>query len=311
MRVSVSAGSKVRRSARAMTCITERRAWKPSGRRPSTSRVRLILAGARMLMARHTGSCDLGLRRTLAGQNSGERKVGWRVLPHSLAPAGQQLARSEALWREVGAGGVPPGAVLPTLRWYGYSRPAVVLGVGQRPEAVDAAAAAGAGVQVERRTSGGTAVLADETMLALDVAVPAADARAGTDILEAYRWLGAAIRDALAPLLVSGAERLRPRSGFHLATSSSTILRKSSGELATTSMNWRRSFSRTSGSAHTLAISSCSRFWMAAGVFAGAMKPSMRRLARRASRLRPVWANLGSRASASPMRLQRPSSCRL
>jgi lipoate---protein ligase len=135
--------------------------------------------------------------------------VGWRVLPHSLAPAGLQLSRSEALWREVGAGGVPPRVVLPTLRWYGYSRPAVVLGVGQRLEAVDAAAAAGAGVQVERRTSGGTAVLADETMLALDVAVPAADARAGTDVLEAYRWLGAAIRDALAPLLVCGAERLR------------------------------------------------------------------------------------------------------
>jgi lipoate-protein ligase A len=64
-------------------------------------------------------------------------------------------------------------------------------------------------VQVERRTSGGTAVLADETMLALDVALPASDARAGTDVLEAYRWLGEAIREALAPLRTSGSERLR------------------------------------------------------------------------------------------------------
>ena len=62
--------------------------------------------------------------------------------------------------------------MLPTLRWYGYSRPAVVLGVGQRPEAVDRCRGRAAGVQVDRRTSGGTAVLADETMLALDVAAP-------------------------------------------------------------------------------------------------------------------------------------------
>jgi lipoate-protein ligase A len=130
--------------------------------------------------------------------------VGWHVLPYSVAPAGAQLARSEALWREVGAG---PGR--PTLRWYGYSRPAVVLGVGQRPEAVDLAAAAAAGVQVERRTSGGTAVLVDETMLALDVAVPSGDVRAGTDVLEAYRWLGAAIREALSSLLVPRSARLR------------------------------------------------------------------------------------------------------
>jgi lipoate---protein ligase len=46
-------------------------------------------------------------------------------------------------------------------------------------------------------------------MLALDVALPASDARAGTDVLEAYRWLGEAIQEALAPLRAAGSERLR------------------------------------------------------------------------------------------------------
>src|SRR5262245_61624933 len=107
----------------------------------------------------------------------------WRILPLTLATAAEQLGRSEALWGEVAAGGAPP-----TMRWYGYSAPAVVLGVGQSLQAVDAAAARAAGVAVVRRASGGTAVLADETMLALDVAVPAGHPRAGSDILEAYRW---------------------------------------------------------------------------------------------------------------------------
>jgi lipoate-protein ligase A len=117
----------------------------------------------------------------------------------TLATAAEQLARSEALWREVAAGEGPP-----TMRWYGYSAPAVVLGVGQSLQAVDAEAARAAGVAVVRRASGGTAVLADETMLALDVAVPSVHPRAGSDILEAYRWLGEVFRDALASLASPG-----------------------------------------------------------------------------------------------------------
>ena len=71
------------------------------------------------------------------------------------------------------------------------------------------AAAAAAGVQVERRTSGGAAVLADGSMLALDVALPASDSRAGADVLEAYRWLGEAIQEALSPLTAPGSPELR------------------------------------------------------------------------------------------------------
>jgi lipoate-protein ligase A len=128
----------------------------------------------------------------------------WRVIPFSRAEAAVQLARSETLWQEVAAGSAPP-----TLRWYGYSAPAVVLGVGQSPDVVDAAAAGAAGLAVVKRTSGGTAVLADETMLALDVAVPALHPRAGVDVLEAYRWVGDAFRAALAALAPAAAARIR------------------------------------------------------------------------------------------------------
>ena len=128
----------------------------------------------------------------------------WRVIPFSRAEAAVQLTRSETLWQEVAAGSAPP-----TLRWYGFSAPAVVLGVGQSPDAVDAAAAGAAGLAVVKRTSGGTAVLADETMLALDVAVPALHHRAGADVLDAYRWVGDAFRAALTALAPAAAARIR------------------------------------------------------------------------------------------------------
>jgi lipoate-protein ligase A len=128
----------------------------------------------------------------------------WRVIPFSRAGAAAQLARSEALWQEVAGGAAPP-----TLRWYGYAAPAVVLGAGQPPDAADAAAARAAGYAVVKRTSGGTAVLADETMLALDVALPAAHPRAGTDVVAAYRWVGDAFRETLSALAPDVAPRLR------------------------------------------------------------------------------------------------------
>jgi lipoate-protein ligase A len=128
----------------------------------------------------------------------------WRLIPFAAAPAGAQLARSEALWQEVAAGTAPP-----TLRWYGYSSPALVLGVGQSLDVADGPAAAAAGAVVVKRTSGGTAVLADETMLALDVALPAGHPRAGTDVVAAYRWVGDAFREALAALAPGAAGRIR------------------------------------------------------------------------------------------------------
>jgi lipoate-protein ligase A len=110
----------------------------------------------------------------------------------SIGSAAAQLAATEALWKAVAAGETPP-----TLRWYGYRGTALVLGVGQRDEVVDSVAAAAAGVEVVRRSSGGAVVLANEALLALDVAVPEDHPRAGRDVVAAYRWLGEAFAAAL------------------------------------------------------------------------------------------------------------------
>lgn len=129
--------------------------------------------------------------------------AGWRIVPFDLAPAAEQLERSEVVWRAVAAGAAPP-----TLRWYSYSAPAVVLGVGQRREIVDSAACARAGISVAQRTSGGTAVLGNREMLALDVALPGDHPLADQDVLGAYHWLGRVFRDALEALTRDGPARL-------------------------------------------------------------------------------------------------------
>lgn len=126
-----------------------------------------------------------------------ESPVGaeWRILPFTVAPAAEQLERSERLWRAVASEGAPPA-----LRWYGYSAPAVVLGVGQPPAIMDEGECVGAGVTVVKRTSGGAAVLADEQLLALDVALPDRHPLVGRDIVGAYRWLGEVWRESLNAL---------------------------------------------------------------------------------------------------------------
>jgi lipoate-protein ligase A len=121
----------------------------------------------------------------------------------TVEPPDAQLARSGALGRAVAAGESPPA-----LRWYGYSAAAIVLGVGQPATAVDCGAARSQGMTVARRDSGGTAVLADETLLALDVALPAGHPLAGADVLEAYCWLGEVFRRVLVAMAPGQAARL-------------------------------------------------------------------------------------------------------
>jgi lipoate-protein ligase A len=74
----------------------------------------------------------------------------------------------------------------------------LVIGSAQAPGSVDLAACAAAGVAVVRRGSGGGAVLCDDGLLEVDVAVPAGDPLAIADVAESYRWLGEAWVAALA-----------------------------------------------------------------------------------------------------------------
>ena len=116
-----------------------------------------------------------------------------RVLPASAMPAAEQLAGSLALLAGLEHTGVP------AMRWYQFGRPALLLGSAQRLTEVDLAACAAAGIPVHRRRSGGGAVLGDSLLL-LDLALPAEDPLYTSDVTESYRWLGAVWAAALGAL---------------------------------------------------------------------------------------------------------------
>lgn len=90
-----------------------------------------------------------------------------------------------------------------SVTWCEATRPAVVLGSTQRPEA----AAARTGLDVARRRSGGGAVLVEPGRVVwADVVVPAGDPLWDADVGRAAWWLGEAWAAALARLGVGGAE---------------------------------------------------------------------------------------------------------
>ena len=115
----------------------------------------------------------------------------WRRIYEPPGTAADLLAGSETLLAAVGTGG------LPALRWYVTPQPALVLGVGQPRDDFDAAACQRAGLPIVRRSSGGTAVLADDGLLNLDIALPAAHPLGHRDVVRAYAWLGTALARAL------------------------------------------------------------------------------------------------------------------
>lgn len=113
----------------------------------------------------------------------------WRCLPWSGADAALELASGSALLTGLTplADGPPPS---PALRWYSVAAPALVLGAGQPLHQVDTAACQAAGVTLHRRSSGGTSVLLEPSMLMQDIALPRSHRLARSDVTESYRWLG-------------------------------------------------------------------------------------------------------------------------
>lgn len=122
------------------------------------------------------------------------RSEPWRLIYEPPGPATQLLLGSEQLLASVGAGS------LPALRWYVVIHPVLVIGVGQPMSEIDTSACLKLGISPVRRSSGGRAVLADDGLLNLDIALPAGHRLSSLDVVDAYAWLGQGLGEALTHL---------------------------------------------------------------------------------------------------------------
>jgi lipoate-protein ligase A len=122
----------------------------------------------------------------------------WRLLITEPADGATNMAIDEALWR-----GRQAGHSSPTVRCFGWAPPTVSLGYGQPLDRhVDVEACRALGVGLVRRPTGGSAIYHDgpERELTYSVAATAADLGIGPDLLETYRWIGAALLRGLRAL---------------------------------------------------------------------------------------------------------------
>lgn len=122
----------------------------------------------------------------------------WRLLVTEPIDGATNMAIDEALWRGRQAGASPP-----TLRLFAWAPPTVSLGYGQPLSAdVDVAACERLGVGIVRRPTGGSAIYHDgpERELTYSVTASNDDLAVGGDLLETYRWIGAALLRGLNAL---------------------------------------------------------------------------------------------------------------
>lgn len=111
----------------------------------------------------------------------------WRVLQTAPASGAWNMALDEAILEAVGQ-----GAVLPTLRLYGWQPPCLSLGYAQPVSDVDFDQLRARAWQLVRRPTGGRAILhADE--LTYSVIAPLREPRVYGSILESYRHLSQAL----------------------------------------------------------------------------------------------------------------------
>ncbi len=127
----------------------------------------------------------------------------WRLLVTEPTDGATNMAIDEAIWRGRQAGTSPP-----TLRFFGWAPPTVSVGYGQSLSAdVDLVACRALGVGMVRRPTGGSAIYHDgpERELTYSVSASVEDLGTRSDLLETYRWIGAALLRGLNTLGV-GAE---------------------------------------------------------------------------------------------------------
>lgn len=117
--------------------------------------------------------------------------------PGAVCDGATNMARDEAMSLGVGA-----GAQLPTLRFYGWSPPAISLGQSQRLAAVNVAQCRADGVDIVRRATGGLAILHTDE-LTYSIAMPKNHPLAEGDVMTSYRRIANAIMAALRGLGVA------------------------------------------------------------------------------------------------------------
>ena len=130
-----------------------------------------------------------------------------RLTVQHLSPAPLGVAAAVAMSEELLRGADTSGRA--TVVWWQVSATALVVGRAATPSIVDEAACRRAGVPIVRRHTGGGPLLWDQGLVAVDVILPKTHPLAIPDVVEAYRWLGTAVSEALNDLGIP-AERLEP-----------------------------------------------------------------------------------------------------
>ena len=146
--------------------------------------------------------------------------IAWRLIVTEPVDGATNMAIDEALWVSRQSGEGPP-----TVRFFAWDPPTVSLGYGQALDAhVDVAACRALGVGLVRRPTGGSAIYHDgpERELTYSVVATNDDLGVTSDLLEAYRWIAAALAGGLralgAPVEIVGVPRVKgPAPAFCFA----------------------------------------------------------------------------------------------
>ena len=119
-------------------------------------------------------------------------------------PGPQAVPGALALSERLLADGTAPALVV-----HRVAPAAITVGRAQRRD-VDGAAAFAEGLEVVVRPSGGGPVLWDDDLIAVDVVLPTGHPLLPVDVVQAYRWVGEAVADALRGLGVGDARAVPP-----------------------------------------------------------------------------------------------------
>jgi len=126
--------------------------------------------------------------------------LAWRQVRPPACTVEEALARSVDLLTR---------GECPALVVHAVQPAAITVGRAQLAQ-VDRAAAAGEGLEVVARPSGGGPVLWDDDLIAIDIILPAGHPLLPADVVAAYRWVGEAVSAALGHLGIEGARAVPP-----------------------------------------------------------------------------------------------------